>query len=97
MVDNDDEHGSTYEERWMEGLNENGNYWEGVVSNVDLVLWHHNLATVTCYHCYGTRTPRKVIQNNKVNKIANKENLMVSNMLSFFVLLETIKYSRDNL
>ena len=77
MVDIDGECKSSFndKQRWMEGLNQNENYWEGVVSDVDQVLWRHGLETVTSY---GTRTSRKVIQKDKMNELANKENLVVS-------------------
>ena len=64
----------------MEGLTKNENYWEAVVSDVEEVLWHHNLEMVTSY---GTRTSRKVIRKDKVNKIENKENVMVSLCMLF--------------
>ena len=32
-------------QRWMEGLNQYENYWEGVVSDVDRVLWRRGLET----------------------------------------------------
>ena len=70
----------------MEGLTNNENYWEGVVSDVDEVLCRDNLETVTSY---GTRTSRKVIQKDKVNEIANKENVMVSSCTNDCVLVLT--------
>ena len=38
MADNDGEYTSNDKLIWIEGLTENGNYWEGIVADVDLVL-----------------------------------------------------------
>ena len=84
MADSDGEYTLNDKLIWIEGLTENGNYWEGIVADVDLVLWCHNLKMVTSY---GTRTSRKIIQNQEVNKDAHKENNMVSNVMYIYVFV----------
>ena len=52
----------------MEGLTKNENYWEGVVSDVDEVLWHHNYSLPKDILVRDARG-RKRLQENKLEEL----------------------------
>ena len=68
MVDINGECTSSFndKQRWMEGLNQNENYWEGVVSDVDQVLWRHGLEMVTSYGTNGCHYDCVVDGNSQI-------------------------------
>ena len=57
---------------WSKGLQSNGTYYEGWVSDVDELLSSHAKATVTCY---GTRRSSKSKSGNTPS--VDKENTSV--------------------
>ena len=54
-----------------------GNYFEGIVTNIDSTVQRNDLQTVTSY---GTKISRKTVANNAVHHVSteeNKENVLV--------------------